>query len=330
MSRDAAIGLIRRGRSFLLACHRAPDADALGSALGLAAVLRAAGKDAAVFCPDPIPLSLGFLTADVELLQSVPDGATYDATFVLDIGAKSLLPRGFPPPEVSGPVVVVDHHATSDDFGDVIVREDDACATGELVLRLMDDLGISPIPAAAAKPLYAAIVADTGGFRYGSTRPATLRAAADLLEAGVDPWQVAYNLFEGWRPERLALMSRAFDTLQLHLDGRMATMHITAAMLAQCGAIPEMVEGIVGFARGLRGVEVGAVCWERGLRTIDGVEAVPVTKVSLRASGTVDVASIAVALGGGGHRAAAAAEVPRSLVETEAAVIVETKRVLEG
>ncbi len=325
MNRRDAVELVRRGHRFLVTCHRRPDGDALGSALGLAAILRAAGKHAVCYHPEPVPRSLRFLTIGGEPVSKLPDDGPWDGVFVTDTAARSLLPDPFPPPEVSGPVVVVDHHAAHDHFGDLVVREEDACATGEVVLRLMHDLGVREVPPEAARPLYASIVADTGGFRYASTRPETLRIGARLLEAGVDPWEVAYHLFEGWPEQKVLLLREVLATLERRLGGRLAILRVTLDMLARTGADDEMVEGLVNYGRRIEGVDVAALLWERPL----GGDGLPRTKVSLRAR-ALDVSTIAVTLGGGGHRAAAAAELPSDMDAVCGRVVEATRRLLDG
>jgi len=324
VSRARAIELVRGGQRFLLTCHLRPDGDALGSMLGLAAILRELGKDVVMFNVDPVPEYLRFLPRSAEVLRAAPTNVTFDATFVTDTAARSLLPHALPPPSVTGPWVMIDHHAAHDDFGDVIVRETDAVATGEVVLRLMADLGISRVPADAAVPLYTAIVTDTGGFRYQGTTPTTLRLAADLVEAGADPWTVAYNVFEGWAPARMKLLGVVLETLLTSHEGRVATLTVTREMMARTQADDDMVEGLVNYARMLSGVEVASLVWE-WRPAADGS---PVTKVSLRSRGNVDVSRVAVALGGGGHRSAAGATVPGSVDEVRARVLAESARQL--
>lgn len=322
MSRERAIDLVRRGKRFLVTCHRRPDGDALGSALGLASILRAAGKEAVCWHPEPVPRSLRFL-AGAEPVQELPEGK-FDGIFVTDTAAEQLLPAPFPPPEITGPLIVLDHHAAHDQFGDVVVREEDACATGEVVLHFMRDIGVRDVPVEAARPLYASIVADTGGFRYASTTPTTLRLAATLLEAGVDPWEVAWNLFEGWPEEKLVLLREVLGTLERAHDGRLALLTVTRELIERTGADEEMVEGLVNYGRRIDGVEIAALLWE-----LEPRNGAPRTKVSLRGRRS-DVSVIAVALGGGGHRAAAAAELGDSLDAVRARVIEEAARHLRG
>jgi phosphoesterase RecJ-like protein len=300
-ARDHVAELVRRGERFLVTCHVRPDADALGSALGLAAVLRACGKQVLVYSQDPVPRNLAFLPGVQDVRRSLPADAEFDGAFVMDAAAKALVPSLGD--RRIGPLVVIDHHAVHDDFGDVVLRETDACATGVIVLRLMRALGLQKIPVAAAKPLYAAIVADTGGFRYAGTTAETMRLGAELIEAGADPWETSYNLFEGWERARMKLLGLALDGMTLECGDRLAILEVSRALLDEAGADDEMVEGLVNYGRMLRGVEVAALLWEQ----VDSLG--PYTKVSLRSSGRADVATLAAQLGGGGHRAAAAATI---------------------
>jgi len=312
---EDVLDVARTGDRFLVACHRRPDADSLGSALGLIKTLRAIGKEATLFMPEDIPDSLLFLMGGERGLAEVPEGERFDATWVMDIAAKALLPPGFPGPEVTGPVVIIDHHHAHDDVGDVVYRDTSSAATGEVVVRLIDELGLESLPEGSATPLYAAIVSDTGGFRYATTRPATLRLGARLVEEGADPWHVAYHLFERWQPARLRLLSAIIATLEMAFDGRVAIMRVTREMLEICGADDDMVEGMVNYARRVEGAEIGALLWEWRVRDASGNHTE--TKISLRASGDADVSVIAAALNGGGHRAAAATQLDITIDEAD-------------
>jgi len=305
----------RRGERFLVACHRRPDADSLGSALGLIRTLRAIGKEATLFMPEAIPESLLFLLDGEEGLAAIPPGMRFDATWVMDIAARALLPPGFPSPEVTGPVIIIDHHHAHDDVGDIVYRDTSAAATGEVVIQLMEGLGLESIPDGSATPIYAAIVSDTGGFRYATTKPATLRLGARLIEAGADPWQVAYQLFERWKPARLRLLSAIISTLEFAFDGRVAIMRVTREMLERCGGDDDMVEGMVNYARRVEGAEIGALLWQWPVHDARGDRLE--TKISLRSSGDTDVSAIAAALDGGGHRAAAATQLDIPIDEAE-------------
>lgn len=321
MSRADAVAAVERGARFLVTCHVRPDADALGSAIGFAVMLRALGRDALVFSQDGVPPNLTFLEGSETVHPVFPDGV-FDATFVMDAAARTLVPV-LPESSRTGPVVIVDHHAAHDGFGDIVVREIDACSTGEVVLRLWRDLtGDGPIPQPAAQPIYAAMVADTGGFRYPGTTGDTLRIGARLLDCGVSPWGVASNLFERWSRERMALLGEVLRALEVELDGAFAIVCVSRAMMERTGATDEMLEGMVNYGRMLAGVRVAALLWvPRG--------SVSETKLSFRSDGDVDVAAIAVALGGGGHRTAAGVSISDSSLDSaRARVLTEVKRAL--
>jgi phosphoesterase RecJ-like protein len=326
----AVLRLIGEGQRFLVTGHRSPDADAMGSALGLAAILRALGKDAVVFAPEPVAPSLAFMVRDAPITIAVGPEARFDATFVMDTGARELLPPGLPPPESRGPLVIVDHHAVHDDIGDLVIRDLAAAATGEVVLGLMRDLGVSPVPPDAATPLYAALVADTGGFRYSNTGAGTLLLAAELVSAGADPWEVSYNLFEGYPRERLDLLAETLRTLEPSLDGKLATLRVSRKMVADLAATDDMVNGLVNYARGVTGVEVAALLWEREPRLSERGRKIPVTRLSFRSRGAIDVGLVAAEFGGGGLRNASGAEVTMSMRETFAKLMAVVKETLDA
>jgi len=100
--------------------------------------------------------------------------------------------------------------------------------------------------------------------------------------------------------------------MTMHFDNRMAVLTVTRDMLTRTGANADMVDGLVQFARSVRGVEVAALLWEQDAASSD-LHREPSTKISMRAAGDMDVSKVAVALGGGGHRAAAACTVGEPL-----------------
>jgi len=303
--------LVREGEDFLVVPHRRPDADALGSSLGLASILRALGKRATLFVPSGPPRSLTFLVQAGQLAHELAPDARFDATFVLDAASPELLPDGMPGADRRGALVVLDHHATHTDFGDLALRDPAASATAVLVVRLARELDVHPLPRDAATPLYAALAADTGGFRYLGTTAATMRLGAELLDAGADAWTVSRHLFEDWPLGRLRLLGALVQGLSLEFDGRLAILRVSRALMRATGADDDMVDGLVNYGRMLQGVEVSALFWEWPAQ-----EGRAATKLSLRSNGHLDVSQVALAFGGGGHPAAAGALSTLSLEAT--------------
>lgn len=325
---DQAVALIRGGQRFLLTCHVLPDPDAVGSMLGLAEVLRTLGKEVVLFNRDPVPDTCAFLPGVDEIRQSIPPGMRFDAMLITDTASRSLLPRTLPPLSMTGPRVIIDHHLAHDDFGDVVVRDVDACATAIVVLDLARALGVDPVPRAAAEPLYTALVADTGSFRYPGTTAATLRLAAGLLDTGVDPWRVSSHVFESWPMERLRLLGFAINAIETEFTGRVSILCVPLTMIDRAGATERMVEGMVEYGRMIKGVEVSIMLWERKPRSDETDYGQLLSRLSLRSAGRVDVSRIAAALGGGGHRAAAGGTLNCDLRAARELVLAEAGRAL--
>jgi bifunctional oligoribonuclease and PAP phosphatase NrnA len=327
---EEAATLIRAGRRFLLTCHVQPDADAIGSMLALAEVLRTLGKEVVLYSRDPVPEMLRFLTGTEEIEREIPAGDRFDAMFITDTAARSLLPRKLPPRAVTGPRVLLDHHIAHDDFGDVVVRDVTAAATANVVIELARALDLDPLPVSAAEPLYTALVADTGNFRYPGTSSQTLRLAATLVDGGVDPWRVARQVFENWPLERLRLLGLAIEAIELEHAGRIAVLCIPRSIIERAGAHERMVEGFVEYGRMIRGVQISIMLWEQksSADETDGEQVA--SRLSLRGDGQIDVSAIAVTLGGGGHRAAAGAMLQCDLPTARARVLDAAIAVLEA
>jgi phosphoesterase RecJ-like protein len=309
---DETVALVRRGQRFLVTGHARPDGDSLGSMLATAHGLRALGKDVLVYDRDPAPPQLAFLPGAIAIVTTPPT-EPFDGTLVHDCGDAHLLGDGFPPPSVTGPMVVLDHHASARPFGDILVRDPDAAAVGVIVARLLHALDV-PLSRPIAECLWCSLVSDTGWFRYSATDVETMRLATACVEAGVVPWDFARRSEESQPAARLKLMARVFDTLEL--VGATALLTLARATVDETGAHPEWAEGLVTYARALDGVEVGVMLYEQP----DGV------RVSLRSKGAVDVGAVAARLGGGGHRAAAGCFLPGTLATARAQLLLALER----
>jgi len=327
---EEAVALIRAGRRFLLTCHLQPDADAIGSLLALAEILKALGKEVVLYNRDPVPEMLRFLTGAQQIQREIPEDGRFDAMFITDTAARSLLPHKLPSRAVSGPRVLLDHHVAHDDFGDVVVRDVTAAATANVVIELARALNLDPLPVSAAEPLYTALVADTGNFRYPGTSSETLRLAATLVDSGVDPWRVARQVFENWPLERLRLLGLVIEAIELERSGRIAVLCVPQTILERAGAHERMVEGFVEYGRMIKGVQISIMLWEQKGSADDTDGGQGTSRVSLRGDGHVDVSAIAVTLGGGGHRAAAGATLHCDLPTARARVLDAAIAVLEA
>ena len=308
-----AVAMVEGAKRILVTCHLGPDGDSTGSMSALAALLGAQGRDVVLFNPDGIPRVLRFLPHVSGLVHRLRGAAPFDLTIVVDCGARRLLGEDFPPAEVTGPLLVLDHHATVEPFGELYLCDPAAACVGVMVVRLAAALGWD-LPDGAAPGLYTSLVADTGFFRYSNTNGEALHLAARLVEDhGVDPWRIAEELGERASLSRYKLLSAALSALELALGGKVAVMVITDEMVRAAGATWEETEGFVNYARALDGVECGVL-----LSTAKPHG----TRVSLRSKGRrVDAGRVCQAFGGGGHKGAAGCKMDVPVAESRVRIL---------
>lgn len=212
--------LIASHDRFLVTSHVRPDGDALGSEVGMAGILRHFGKDVRIVNTSLTPPRYDFLDPDGSAFEhfgtTVQPEALADrqALVILDLsswgqlGEMAEFVRAFP-----GPRVVVDHHVSQDDLGAIYLKDTTAEATGTLVLRAAHALK-APVTATMAAGLLTAIAMDTGWFHHPSTRPETLRGAAELVEAGAEIDTIYRLLFERNTLGRLKMMGETLASLK--------------------------------------------------------------------------------------------------------------------
>src|SRR5258708_9346327 len=184
-----AIEALRSAGRVLITMHRGPDGDALGSALALACALREMGREVSVYNPDELPYNFRFLHGADQVARSVPAEAAFGVTVVPEAGASDRLGPEGPRPPRRGVLLNLDHHITTEPFGDVNYVDPHAASVGILAYKIIRGLGHG-VSRDTAECIYASILADTGCFRYSSTDPECLRVAAELLEAGVEPPEI--------------------------------------------------------------------------------------------------------------------------------------------
>jgi phosphoesterase RecJ-like protein len=321
-----AVEALRAARRVLLTMHRGPDGDALASALALACALRELGREVTVYNPDELPYNFRFLRGADRVVRSVHPDATFDATVATDSGSLDRLGPELPGPGRRGVFVNLDHHITTEPFGDVNYVDPHAAAVGVLVYKIIRALP-HEISRDAAECIYASILADTGCFRYSSTDPESLRIAAELLEAGVDPWEMTVRVYEQQPVARMKLLGDVLGTLHVEPGGKLATITITNSMLARTGTHLDLTDGFINYARSIDGVEVAAALREPSQYGEES--SAPAWRVSFRSRGKVDVAAIAQKFGGGGHRNAAGCSVEGDEAQVRARIALEIERALQ-
>lgn len=285
--------------------HVRPDGDALGTVAATILALRKRGVEAEALLLSHLPGKYAFIFRDngiayFDVEHGWPEPfplERFDALLVMDTGTWSQLP-GLRErvSDWNVPKLVVDHHLTQEDWADVKLVVTEAAAAGEIAAELLDQWQIEFDPPIASA-LFLAITSDTGWFQFSNTRPYTLRLAARLIEHGVDTDRMYQLLYQNERAQRVALQTRAQQSLELLLDGRLAVMRVTRKDFEETGANMGDTENLINVPLQVRTVEVCLLFTEPR-------DAGPV-RVSLRSKGQIDVARFSEQFGGGGHARAA-------------------------
>jgi phosphoesterase RecJ-like protein len=295
---DRASEVLGEASEVALACHVNPDADALGSMLGLAAFLRSRGTTTVCSYPnEPLepPRWAGLLPGSEELVDLHRFPATPRVMVTCDCASFDRLGGLGGPASKAEELIWIDHHRSNDGLGTIPLIDPHASSTCEVVFRLVGRIG-GPMPDATAVCLYAGLVTDTGRFQYEATTPETLRIAAALREHPFDHTALVQALYEDNRSEYLRLIATAMGRLTTDLDGDLVWTYLTRADLSTAGVHPSETDDLIDVIRTARDVDVAAVVKQQK----DGR-----FKVSVRSRGGHDLASVATRFGGGGHRLAA-------------------------
>jgi phosphoesterase RecJ-like protein len=211
---------------------------------------------------------------------------------------------------------MIDHHKTAErDEVDEALLDPAAASTTELVLQLCDHWGV-PLDRPLAAAIYAGLVFDTHVFRYRLTRPPTLRAAARLMETGIDHAFLVERVLLDQPMSKMRLRGRMLDRMHVELEGRLVWAALDEA---ECNGVE--TGGLVDDLVFIEGTEVGMLLVDRAGGRV---------KLSLRSRGGVDCAQVAqaIAASGGGHARAAGATVEGSAAGVAQKVLAEVQRQL--
>jgi bifunctional oligoribonuclease and PAP phosphatase NrnA len=300
--------LIHTTNSFVLTTHVKPDGDALGSEIGLAEWLLSLGKSVKVFNHSETPSNYHFLDDKNPIIEVFDKNKhekaveNAESLFLVDTNdpnrAKSLEPYF----EYHPKKALIDHHLDPKKFADYVFIDTEATSTGEMMYRLITEaqkeLG-GTITQKAAQALYAAIMTDTGSFRFPRTDSDVFRICAELIDLGADPVLTYDKTYNQAKPSRLKLIGRTLDSLRFYFDERLALQVITQEDLNAVGADEEEVDGFVQFPLQIETVEF----------SIFVIQLKEGWKVSFRSKGKRSAQAISIEFGGNGHFHAAGARV---------------------
>jgi phosphoesterase RecJ-like protein len=324
-----ALDLINKSNTILITSHTRLDGDACGCMAAMDDTLTALGKKVKLLLLSSVPQWYEFLFdhphpllgTDVTIEQ-LKQGQFVDPDLIMiiDTNSYSQLPE-FEKylKQTDKPVMIIDHHATADGIGDVELTEEDAAAAALIVCDFLKYANW-PVTEKIAEALFVAIATDTGWFQFNNTDSRVFHCCAELIKTGANPSQIYYNLYQNYSLQRFRLMTAMLNTLELHLDGRLAIQHILLSDFAQAGAEHKDTENLIDECRRIRSVEASALFVE----TKDGR-----FRCSLRSRGSVDVGKIAQKFGGGGHKMAAGLFLSAPLEKAKQIILAEITKKLK-
>lgn len=322
LSLDEVCEMLIKAKNPVIVMHRAPDGDAVGSAMALFHVLSLLGKQAGWLCADKIPKRLEFLTEGCE--NRVYEDYSFCDFICVDVASPAQL--GNLPErvkEAATPFLMLDHHSSGSVFADNYVCKN-ACATGEIIFDIARALeqkgyikGFTPLMINA---LYASISSDSGCFKYSNVTPHTHLVAAELLNMGADASEINRLLFDCKSEEILKAEGFALSKMKSFFGGKLNLVCVTKKEREALGLELEFFETVIDVVRSLDGVEIAVAIKELD----DGS-----FKASMR-SVEKNVAALCTRLGGGGHiRAAGCTIYASSEKEAIDIVVSEVKQLLK-
>jgi len=304
----------------LVTTHRSPDGDALGSELAIAELARGLGTEVTIVNRDPAPAGLLQLPGSeiIHVAAELPENLLTEFDLVVTMECPGLERPGF-----SGldrlPILNIDHHLANQQYGELNYVDEESPAVGEMVWRMFTAVNRPP-SADAATNMFVALSTDTGDFRYSNATPRAFHAAGEMVAAGARPEQVAGWVHEQHSASSIRLLSEALKTLRLTCDGRLAIITVDQDAFRRAGATQSDTEDIVNVPRAIADVRVVAFLKQW---TPDAV------RVSLRSKDRIDVRSVAVAFGGGGHTNAAGCTIEGNLSTALELLTFRLKELLE-
>ncbi len=303
-----AVRRLKEAYRVLITCHRNPDGDALGSELALAEMARRLGVQTVIVNRDRTPANLSNLPGadDISVADELPGDFPSAYDLVITVECPGLDRTGFEG-LTQVPILNIDHHPANPAYGVVNFLDEESPAVGEMVWLMYGEAGLVPT-AEAATNLFVALSTDTGDFRYSNATSRAFRAAAEMVDVGARPAQVANWVHNHRSLASVRLLGEALQSLKIRCNGKLAVISADRGAFERAGAGPEDTEEIVNIPRSIAGVEAVAYFkqWEDG-----------VVRVSLRSRGDVNVRAVAETFGGGGHVNAAGCAIQGELSQVE-------------
>ena len=300
---------IENATTITLVTHVAPDGDAIGSLTAMGLMLQQMGKRPQLICEDDAPARFRYLPL-AEQVQTTPPSTSPELLIALDCGDESRMGKVFAElPTPPSQVINIDHHVTNTRFGSINLVDTTANATVEILYDLLPGLGIT-LSQPLAECLLTGLVTDTLGFRTNGVTPHTLRAAANLIEAGADLNTITQKSLTVKPLTNLYLWQIGLNNMRFQEGLLWSTL--THEDQKTIGYMSASSSGLVNMLGDTEQAAIGAV-----LQQMEDGRVV----VSFRCRPPFDVSMLASDLGGGGHPLAAGCTLEMSLAEAERMVV---------
>ncbi len=300
-------------KKIVIASHVRPDGDAIGSLLGLGLALRDAGKSVQMILVDGVPSSFKYL-AGSELIQKELSG-DHDTFITVDCADFKRTGNAFE--NFSQPDINIDHHVTNEKFGKLNLIEANEVATAAILTNHLPEWGLK-ITQPIAAALLTGIITDTLGFRTSNTTPEALRQAATLMEAGVDMPEIYMRALVRKTYPAAKYWGAGLSSLESKHGIVWGTLTLANRKSAGYGGNDDA--DLINMISAIDGNKVGMVFVEQKDNHV---------KISWRAlEPGVDVSPVAQYFNGGGHAAAAGADIQGSLSEIQKVVLKKTRELL--
>ncbi|HRN26168.1 MAG: bifunctional oligoribonuclease/PAP phosphatase NrnA [Ignavibacteriaceae bacterium] len=295
--------IILSNSSFLLTTHVNPDADAIGSEIAFYHLLKKVGKKVFIINHSATPYNLEFFNKDnvIQKFDEVEHKKIFnqvDVLVALDFNRADRTVRMEDYFRSSTKLkICIDHHQDPEDFVDHQFIDTESCATGQIIYNLIKQTKIVELDFNIAEPIYAAIMTDTGSFRFDRTTSEVHTIIAELLKLGVNPEQVYDKLYDQSKFSKIKLLGRALNSITLFADNKLGYMVITQMDFDELSAVESDTENFVNYNLSIENVVLGILF----IQLKNGF------KVSFRSKGNIPVNKLANEFGGGGHTNAAGA-----------------------
>lgn len=310
---EEIIGAIKqrldKSKNIVVASHVRPDGDAIGSLLGLGLALINHGKSVQMILADGVPSSFKHLDGS-ELIQKEPSAEcdTFVTVDCADLKRVGKVFESFGQPDIN-----IDHHKTNENFGKLNLIESEEVATAAILANHLPAWGFE-ITKPIAAALLTGIITDTLGFRTSNTNPSALRLCAMLMETGVNMPELYMRSLVHKSFPAARYWGAGLSSLEQKNGIVWGTLTLDDRKRSGYGGNDDA--DLINLISSINGNKVGMVFVEQSDNHV---------KISWRAlEDGIDVSPIAKQFGGGGHAAAAGADIPGALNDVQPVVLKAT------